>query len=148
MKKGWLFLCGLLLLLPVRGALARTWEISSPEHEQTFAFGSERDRQWMVLGNHLGIAIHFTNDPYVDVDNPRRYDDFTFDFPSVTLGPDGRTLYYHPEKGRPVPVATVSPGFLGTEVHLLPNSCLIVEKPHGLLNLTLVVSTSSLEAGD
>jgi hypothetical protein len=147
-KKEWLLLCGLLLFLPVRGAFARTWEITSPEHEQTFAFGSERQRQWQLLGNHLGVIIHFTNDPYVDVDNPRRYDDFTFGFPRVTLGRDGRTFFFHPAKGPAIPVATRSPGFLGTEIRLLPNSGLIVDKPHGFLTLTLVVSTSDLEAGD
>jgi hypothetical protein len=127
-------------LATLQPAAARTWEIASPDHEQTYAFGSERHRQWMNVHGHLAIAMGFTNDPYVDTFNPRQYDDFIFDFPDVTLGPDGKTFYYHPAaKGPAIPAAEKRPGFFGEDVTLLPSSFLVVDKPHGLISLTLLV---------
>jgi hypothetical protein len=127
-------------LQPLPAAEAHLWEISSPEHEQTFAYGSERSRAWEQRGNHLVLFIHFTNDPYVNIDEPRLYDDFSFDFPNVTLGPDHRTFYYHPGKGTAVPVAARQPGLFGEEIRLLPSSFLVTNKPHGWLTLTLVAN--------
>ena len=54
---------------------------------------------------HLAVLIDFTNDPYVDNDNPRQYDNFTFDFPQIKLGADGHTFYYLTPEGRSLPVA-------------------------------------------
>lgn len=118
------------------------WRVASPDHEQTFAYGSETKRVWAAWGHdrHLVLLLNFTNDPYVDRQNPRQYDNFTFSFPNVTLGKDGRTFYYHTSDGRSVPVARKSPDFLGVdEIHLLPNASLVVEKPHGYLSLFLDV---------
>jgi hypothetical protein len=123
-------------------ARAHLYLIPSPTHEQTFAFGSERHQQWLVAGSdrHLALATEFTNDPYVDRTNPRQYDDFTFDFPSVRLGADGRTFYCHAPGGRLVPVAVRYRGFLGLEeVRLLGTSELLMKKPHGYLTLVLLV---------
>jgi hypothetical protein len=121
---------------------ADTWEVTSPRQGQTFAFGSERSRQWLMTGNHLAIVMHFTNDPYVDLISPRQYDDFIFDFPNVRLGKDGKTFFYHPSGAPPVPVAVRKPIFLGTEIRLLSSSYLVVRKLHGLVTLKLVISDS------
>jgi hypothetical protein len=118
------------------------WSVPSPDHEQTFAFGSEQHRVWAARGpdKHLAVLLDFTNDPYVDNDNPRGYDNFTFAFPGVTLGKDGRTFYYHTTDGRFIPVASKRPDFLGiNEIHLLPNASLIVDKPHGYLTVSLLI---------
>jgi hypothetical protein len=124
-------------------ASAHSYIIPSPTHEQTFAFGAERHQQWMTRGpdRHLALSTEFTNDPYVDRTEPRQYDDFTFDFPNVRLGTDGRTFYYHAPNGRNVPVAERYHGFLGLEdVRLLDRSFLLMKKPHGYLTLALIVS--------
>ncbi|HEV3272415.1 MAG TPA: hypothetical protein VGZ93_09565 [Candidatus Methylacidiphilales bacterium] len=118
------------------------WNVASPNHEQTFAYGSEQHRVWAERGRdrHLAVLLDFTNDPYVDSDNPRQYDNFTFSFPGVTLGKDGHTFYYRTPDGRSIPVAAKRPDFFGiNEIHLLPNAFLIVDKPHGYLTLTLVI---------
>ena len=124
-------------------AQASTWEVTSPDRGQTFAYGSERQEEWIAKGHHLAVALNFTNDPYVDQDSPRQEDAFLFNFSSVRLGPDGRTFYYHSPSGETVPVAIKGSGFLGTELRLLPSSSLSVRKSHGLLTLTLFISTSS-----
>jgi hypothetical protein len=120
----------------------RPYVVPSPTHGQTYAFGSERNQQWLARGpdHHLALAAEFTNDPYVDRINPREYDDFTFDFPDIRLGRDGRTFYYHASNGRLVPVAQRHSGFLGLQdISLLPGSLLLVEKPHGYLSLSLLI---------
>jgi hypothetical protein len=141
-KSIFLVLGACLLAAPLT-ASAHAYLIPSPTHEQTFAYGSERHQQWMTSGSdrHLALATEFTNDPYVDRIEPRQYDDFTFDFPSVRLGADGRTFFYHAPNGRSVPVAERSAGFLGLEeVRLLDTSSLVVAKPHGYLSLLLIVT--------
>jgi hypothetical protein len=125
-----------------RASAPHFWHIPSPDHEQTFAYGTETNRVWTQWGRdkHLALLLNFTNDPYVDRDNPRRYDNFRFSFPSVTLGKDAATFYYHTSDGRSIPVARQTPDFLGIdEIKLLPNASLRVEKPHGYLTLTLIV---------
>jgi len=119
-----------------------SWRVSSPDHEQTFAYGTETNRVWTERGRdgHLVLLLDFTNDPYVDQDNPRRYDNFSFDFPTVKAGKDGRTFYYTTPEGHAVPVAEKRPDFLGIdEIKLLPNAELIVIKPHGYLTLVLAI---------
>jgi len=124
------------------------WRVSSPDHEQTFAYGMETNRVWAERDGHLAVLLSFTNDPFVDRQNPRQYDNFTFSFPGVTLGRDGHTFYYHTPDGRSLPVARKRPDFLGiNEIQLLSNASLIVDRPHGYLSLTLIIG-SDAEKGD
>ncbi len=146
MKKilaGRLHRLGAIALLLLAPSIAQAgWFITSPDHEQTFSYGTESNRAWAERGrdHHLVLLINFTNDPFVDRQNPREYDNFTFSFPRVVLGRDGSTFYYHAPDGAVVPVARRSPGFLGIQqIDLLPSAYLIVRKPHGYLTLTIVV---------
>ena len=119
------------------------WRVESPDHEQTFSYGSEQNRVWTERGpdRHLAVLLQFTNDPFVDRDHPREVDNFTFAFPRVTLGKDGRTFYYHTPEGRRIPVAEKRKDFLGiNEIKLLPTAGLIVNRVHGYLTLTLEIS--------
>ncbi len=118
------------------------WRVASPDHEQTFAYGTETNRVWAERGRdrHLVVLLDFTNDPFVDRQHPREYDNFTFSFPGVRLGQDGHTFYYHAPDGRAVAVAVKRSDFLGiNEIHLLPNAVLVVDQPHGYLSLSLVI---------
>ena len=127
------------------------WTVPSPDHGQTFAYGSEQSRVWTTRGrdHHLALLLNFTNDPYVDRSNPRQYDYFTFNFPNVTLGADGRTFYYRTTDGRSLPVAAKREDFFGIdETKLLPNSILVVKSPHGYLSLTLVVQDHPFPRND
>jgi hypothetical protein len=135
----------LLFALAAASAHAGLWEVKSPDHRQTFAYGSERNRSWLRQGSHLAAVLDFTNDPYVDNDNPRQYDDFIFQFPNVVLGQDGRTFYYRAPGRKSVPVAVMHPGLFGEETRLLPASFLVVDKLHGRLSLTLLVSDQNSE---
>lgn len=139
---------GVLVLASFVNASAHTWEVTSPDQGQTFAYGSEKNRQWIPRGGHLSIAMEFTNDPYVDRVEIRQYDDFNFNFPSIVLGRDGKTFFYHPPGHAPVAVATQHSGFLGTETRLLSSSYLDVQKVHGLLRLTLLVSDRPVVADE
>jgi hypothetical protein len=130
------------LACAARADLPRVWYVTSPEHDQTFAYGSESHRAWSSYGNppHLLLFLDYTNDPYVDRSNPREYDNFSFDFPNVKLQSDGHTFSYLTPGGHAIPVALKQAGFLGIdEIKLLPTSKLIIAKPHGYLTLTLMI---------
>jgi hypothetical protein len=132
----------LVLSSPSSAAPPYFWKLVSPDHEQTFAYGTETNRQFAAWGRdrHLEVLLHFTNDPYVDRDNPRRYDDFAFAFPAVRLDAGGRMFYYHVPGGRKVPVAVVRHDFLGfDQVRLLPNANAVVSLPHGYITVYLNV---------
>lgn len=129
----WAFSCS-------RVYASHVWFVTSPDHEQTFAYGTESHRSWSARGNHLVLFIGYTNDPFVDQDNPRRYDSFSFDFPQVKLQPDDRTFSYRAPGGHLIPVARRHPGFLGIEeITLLPASDLLIGKRHGYLTLSLQI---------
>jgi hypothetical protein len=118
------------------------WRVRSPDHGQTFAYGTEQNRVWKQWGrdNHLALLLNYTNDPFVDRSNPRQYDNFRFDFPQVTLGRDGHFFFYRTSDGRMIPVAQKSPDFFGVdEVKLLPNAGVIINKPHGYITVTLEI---------
>jgi hypothetical protein len=115
------------------------WKLVSPDHEQTYAYGSETNRVWKNWKGHLALLLTFTNDPFVDRQNPRQWDNFRFDFPNVRLGADGRTFNYRTSDGRSIPVAAIRPVFLGDEVRLLPNASAMVSRPHGYITVYLNV---------
>ena len=140
----WTVLVGAWFLLSAvaQAGAPHFWRVASPDHEQTFAYGSEQNRAWAERGNdrHLVVLMTFTNDPYVDRQFPRETDDFTFSFADVKLGPDGHTFYYHAADGRAIPVANKHASFLGIDqIRLLPNVELEIRKPHGYLTLTLLI---------
>jgi hypothetical protein len=123
------------------------WRVTSPDHEQTFTCGLEQSRVWVTRGvdKHLALLLNFTNDPYVDRNNPREHDNFTFNFPKVMLGADGHTYYYRTSDGRSLPVAVKRSDFFDVdEIKLLNSSYLIVKKPHGYLSLMLVIQDHPL----
>jgi hypothetical protein len=134
-----LFAC-IACLLPAQAATAHSWQLTSPDHAQTFSFGTETNRVWKGWGGRLLLLLDFTNDPHVDRDNPRSYDSFRFDFPGVRIGADGRTFYYHASDGRLIPVAEKKAGFLGIEeIKLLSNANVVVSRPHGYITVYLNV---------
>jgi hypothetical protein len=64
-----------------------SWRVTSPDHGQTFAYGTEQNRVWAERGRdrHLAVLLNFTNDPFVDRQNPREYDNFTLPWRASTL---------------------------------------------------------------
>ncbi|MCE0485073.1 MAG: hypothetical protein LV479_12655 [Methylacidiphilales bacterium] len=132
----------LLLMVSARASTPHVWYVTSPDYGQTFAYGSEQSRAWGVRGTdrHLALYLNYTNDPFVDRNNPRQYDNFVFNFPQITFGRDGHTFYYHTPKGRLAPVASRRPGFLGIEeIKLLDTSNLLIKKPHGYVTVMLEI---------
>lgn len=128
--------------LSARAEKQHVWLVTSPDHEQTFAYGTEQSRIWRMWGNdkHLALLLSFTNDPFVDRNDPRQYDNFIFHFRNIRLGADGQTFFYHTPTGRSIPVATKKSGFLGIpEIKLVPSSTLIIKQPHGYLTVSLVI---------
>lgn len=135
-----LILAGLLFSPQADAQTRHFWRVYSPTHGQTFAYGTERNRVWMQRGrdHHLVLMLKYTNDPYVDEDNPRRYDTFFFPFPEIVQGKDRLTFYYRAPSGHWIPVAGVRRNFFGIdEIKLLANASVIVAAPHGGLSVHL-----------
>ncbi len=147
MKKTLLsFVClvGCLWIVGATGAQAaqeRVWHIGSPDHGQTFAYGSEQNRVWHAWGRdqHLALQLDYTNDPFVSRSEPRQYDNFIFNFPNIRLGKFDQVFYLHTNDGHNIPVAAKQDALLGTEIKLLPTAQVIVRKPHGYVTVTIVV---------
>jgi hypothetical protein len=128
------------LMAPGTADTAHFWQVFSPDHEQTYAYGTETNRFWKLWRGHLALFLEFSNDPAVDRNNPRQYDNFRFDFPTIRIGANGDTLYLHTEDGRRIPVASLWHDFFGfEEVRLLPNANVIVDRPHGYITVHLDV---------
>jgi len=129
----------LALAVPVQ-AKDYYWKLVSPDHEQTYVYGTEQSRVWKNWDGHLALLLTFTNDPFVDRQNSRQWDDFRFDFPNVRIGADRHTFYYRTPGGRRIPVAMIHSGFLGfDEVRLLPSASVAVSRPHGYITVYLNV---------
>ncbi len=105
---------------------------------------------WKLWGNHLALLLTYTNDPFVDWQNPRQWEDFRFDFPGVRIGSDGRTFYYHTAGGRNIAVAAIKSGFLGIkEVKLLPNANVVVNSRSGYLTVYLnIIDPDGISLGN
>ncbi len=147
MKNGILIFLGLvasILFFSAPCALAakrHVWYVVSPDHGQTFSYGTEQSRVWSTWGRnrHLALQLNYTNDPFVSRTEPREYDNFIFNFPNVLLGKEGRVFYLHTQDGRNIPVAAKQDAFLGTEIKLLPNAELQIKKLHGYLTVTIMI---------
>ena len=118
---------------------AHFWRVFSPDHEQTYAYGLENNRFLKLWRGHLALFLEFTNAPAVARNNPRQYDNFRFDFPTIRIGAKGDTFYLHTGERR-IPVASLWHDFFGfDEVRLLPNATLFVERPHGYITVHIDV---------
>jgi len=123
------------------------WRVISPDHGQTYAYGSEVRQSWAMLGpdHHLALYAKYSNEPYAEGAG-RRYDDFTFNFPQIKLGSDGQTFFYHASNGSNLLVARKKPGFLGIpEIKLLPTAYLVPQKIHGYVTMTLVIGVAPFQ---
>jgi hypothetical protein len=128
-------------------ASQQIWYVTSPDHGQTYAYGSETKHSWAKLGpnGHLALYATFSNEPFAQGASSR-YDDFTFNFPQVKLGPGGHTFFYHTSSGLDLVVARKQSGFLGiTEIKLLPTAYLVVKKSHGYVTMMLVIGVVPFE---
>ncbi len=127
-------------LTPGVASSAHSWTVVSPDHGQTFAYGTETGRTWKSWRGHLALLLSFSNDPAVDYDNPRQFDNFRFDFLNIRLGDGAGIFYLRTGDGRRIPVASLRHDFLGfDEVRLLPNAGVVVRRPHGYVTVTLNV---------
>jgi hypothetical protein len=139
-------LAGVIVMTPLH-ATQHLWRLTSPNHGQTYAYGSEQSHTWKMWppDNHLALCATFDNNPFAEGSN-QRFDNFLFHFPEVKLGSDGETFFYRPSKGLALPVAARRRGLLGiTEIKLLPTAFLQVRKVHGYLTLTLIVGDRPLQ---
>jgi hypothetical protein len=134
---------------PVR-AFGGQWLLVSPDHDQSFAYGSEMSRQWVESPpGTLALTMVFTNDPHVDQVKPRQYLDFIFHFPQLHLDRKSQIFFYTAPDRRSIPVARINGGFLGFKaIDLLPLCRVEVKAHRGFLTVILLVQDHLIPDSD
>lgn len=119
--------------------MAGAISIGSPDHAQTFAYGSIIGHQLYVERgtNALVARITFSNFPYYDDDQPRREESFDFRFPGVQLNPAHRTFCARSGHGDLIPVARFREGLACGWIDLAPGAKMYLVKESGRVTATL-----------
>jgi hypothetical protein len=129
-------------------ALADAVSITSPDHAQTFAFGSVISHELHAdrTTGELTARITFSNLPYYDDDQPRRDEAFDFHFPGVQFDRARGTLFVRSKHGEVIPVARSREGLVCRWIDLVPGAKIYLLKEHGRVTAVLT-ATSYPRAG-
>jgi len=84
------------------------------------------------------LLLDFTNDPFVDRDSPRQYDNFTFPFPRDP-GKDGTPIISYAGRDAPSPWRAKQAVFLAVKKFASLQMPPYRRKPNGYLSLSLVI---------
>src|SRR5438045_2223683 len=97
----------LIICLAAQAVRAQRFEIVSPDHASTFAYGGVAMHQLEreARTNQLVARVTFSNRWYSDNDYQRRDEDFDFHFPSLRLDPAEQRYFASGTRSRWVPVA-------------------------------------------
>jgi hypothetical protein len=121
-------------------AIAGVISVTSPDHAQTFAYGSMIWHQLYVERNELVVRITFSNLPYYDDDQLRRDESFDFSFPTVRLDSGRRTFVARTGHDELIPVARFREGLACRWVDLAPGAKMYLVKDHGRVTATLTAT--------
>lgn len=116
--------------------------ITSPNHAQTFAYGSMISHQ-LYLGRAAGdlmAQITFSNSPYYDDDQPRRDESFDFHFPGVQFDSARNTFFAKTGHGEMIPIARVRQGLACGWIDLAPGAKMYLVKESGRVTATLTAT--------
>lgn len=131
------------IMMTSASALADAVSIKSPDHAQTFAYGSMISHQLYAGGTtgELGARITFSNLPYYDDDQPRGDEAFDFHFPGVQLDRARGTLFVRSRHGEMIPVARSHEGLLCRWIDLAPSAKIYLLKEHGRVTAVLTATS-------
>ena len=123
-------------------AMADAISITSPNHAQTFAYGSMISHQLYRDGRaaELVAQMTFSNLPYYDDDQPRRDESFDFHFPTVHFDSARQTFFARSEHGELIPVARYREGLVCGWIDLAPGAKMYLVKEHGRVTATLTAT--------
>jgi len=123
--------------------MADVISVTSPNHSQTFAYGSMISHQLCRGGTagELVARITFSNLPYYDDDQPRRDESFDFYFPNVQLNSARQTFSARSRRGKLIPVARYREGMACGWIDLVPGAKIYLLKESGRVTATLTATS-------
>jgi hypothetical protein len=122
--------------------IADAIRITSPDHAQTFAYGSMIDHQLYLdhTAGELAARITFSNLPYSDDNDPRRDELFEFRFPRVHLDSARRTFFARGGDGELIPIARFRRDGECGWADLAPGAKIYLVKESGRVTATLTAT--------
>ena len=131
-----------LLVAASTSAMADAASITSPNHAQTFAYGSMISHQLYLgrAGGDLVAQLTFSNSPYYDDDQPRTDESFDFHFPGVHFDSGRNTFFARSHHGELIPVARVRQGVAYRWIELAPGAKMYLVKQSGRVTATLTAT--------
>jgi hypothetical protein len=122
-------------------ALAGAIKITSPDHPQTYAYGSTTWRQLYLEPSNGGLIarITFSNLPYAGDDNPRRDEPFDFQFPGVRFDRAQSAFFVRGRRGELIPVARFRGG-PACRIDLAPGAKMYLLKESGRVTAILTAT--------
>jgi hypothetical protein len=123
-------------------AIASATSTVSPDHHQTFAYGSIIGHQLYLERSGRGLAarITFSNWPYDSGDEPRRDESFEFRFPGIKYDATQRTFFVSGRGGQPIPVARFHRDLFCNSVDLAPGAKIYLLKHSGRVTAILTAT--------
>jgi hypothetical protein len=116
--------------------------ITSPNHAQTFAYGSMISHQLYLdrAAGDLVARITFSNSPYYDDDQPRRDESFDFHFPGVQFNSAQHMFLARSGHGKLIAVARYREGLACGWVDLAPGAKVYLVKESGRVTATITAT--------
>jgi hypothetical protein len=138
------FLLGLAVLgLAIAGAHGQGFEIVSPNHFYTFAYGDaifheiERDH----FTNEMIARVTFSNYPYTGDREPRCDETFDFTFPGLHFNAERNEFVARTRHQGRIPIAALRPNFPYAGYRLEPTAKIFLVKRSG--HVTAVVNATA-----
>jgi hypothetical protein len=136
--KGSVFLA---ILLTSASGFAGAITVTSPDHPQTFAYGSMIWHQlYLDAAGELAARITFSNLPYVGDDEPRSDEPFDFRFPGVRFDSARRTFLARGSRRELIPVARFREGPASGWIDLARGTKIYLVKESGRVTATLTAT--------
>lgn len=123
-------------------AIGSATSIVSPDHHQTFAYGSMVSHQlyFEQSGSNLAARITFSNSPYDDDNEPRSDESFDFRFPGIKFDATRRMFFVSGRGGQTIPVARFRRDPFCSWVDLAPGSKIYLLKQSGRVTAILTAT--------
>jgi hypothetical protein len=142
------FLLGLAVLgLAIAGAHGQSFEIVSPNHFYTFAYGDaifhEIDRDHFT--NEMIARVTFSNYPYAGDREPRRDETFDFVFPGLHFDAARNKFVARTRHQVRIPIAALHPNLPYAGYKLEPNAQIFLVKRSG--HVTAVLNATAQPQG-
>ena len=117
--------------------------VVSPNHAQTYAYGSVTWRQLYLerTRGELTARITFSNVPFADANQPPTYEPFDFRFPGVHIDSARHAFVTRGRRGESIPVAWFRGDPSWGWVKLAPNAKIYLVKESGRVTATLTATS-------